>query len=200
LRASCIGSDIRHQRRCIEFGQRRRYGFVGQLGLFRIFGQLRRHGLVRLLGFKRFIEVNEVAVPAIVDASKPFLIALSLSLSVAACNRSTSPSDQAESGVAAPPADAANTAGSKFSVSSGRNGSDVSIGSRIDDSVITTKVKAALMRNGEIKGSDISVETRNGEVALSGFVDSAEQGEKAIDAVWNVDGVKAVESKLAIRK
>ena len=135
-----------------------------------------------------------MAVTAIVDASKRFLIVLSLGLSVAACNRSTPPSDQAESGVAAPPAGVA-----RFSASSGRNG-DVSIGSRIDDSVITTKVKAALMKNGEIKGSDISVETRDGEVVLSGFVDSAEQGEKAIDAVSNVDGVKAVESKLAIRK
>ncbi len=136
-----------------------------------------------------------MAVTAIVDASKRFLIVLSLGLSVAACNRSTPPSDQAESGVAAPPAGVA-----RFSASSGRNGADVSIGSRIDDSVITTKVKAALMKNGEIKGSDISVETRDGEVVLSGFVDSAEQGEKAIDAVSNVDGVKAVESKLAIRK
>jgi hyperosmotically inducible periplasmic protein len=141
-----------------------------------------------------------VTVTTIVDASKLFLVALSLGLSVAACSRSTSTPDQAESGAAAPPAGAVNTIGSAASMSSGPGGSDSSIGSRIDDSVITTKVKAMLTANDDIKGSDISVETRNGAVVLSGFVDSAEQGEKAVGAVRNVDGVKSVGSKLAVRK
>jgi osmotically-inducible protein OsmY len=141
-----------------------------------------------------------VTVPAIVDASKRFLIGLALGLSVTACSRSTSTPDQAESGVAALPTGAANAVGSMSSASSDRGGPDASIGSRIDDSVITTKVKAMLVADGEIKGSDISVETRNGEVVLSGFVDSAEQGEKAIDAARRVDGVKEVDSRLAVKK
>jgi hyperosmotically inducible periplasmic protein len=141
-----------------------------------------------------------VTVPTIADASKCFLLGLALGLSVAACSRSTSTPEQAESGAAASPAGVADAVGLASSASSGRGAPDASIGSRIDDSVITTKVKATLVADGEIKGSNISVETRNGEVVLSGFVDSAEQGERAIGAARRVDGVKAVDSRLAVRK
>jgi len=139
-------------------------------------------------------------VPAAVEARKRLLMGLALALSVAACSRSTSAPDQTESGVAAPPAGAASAVGATLPASSGHAGRDASIGGRIDDSVITTKVKAMLVADGEIKGSDINVETRNGDVVLSGFVDSEEQGEKAIDAVRRVNGVKEVDSRLSIRK
>ena len=53
----------------------------------------------------------------------------------------------------------------------------VTAGTELDDSVITTKVKTALMTDNVGKGGDTSVETRKGEVLLSGFVDSQAQAD-----------------------
>ena len=46
------------------------------------------------------------------------------------------------------------------------------VGTEIDDSVVTTKVKSALLGDQAIKGFDIKVETRKGMVLFSGFVDN----------------------------
>jgi hyperosmotically inducible protein len=70
----------------------------------------------------------------------------------------------------------------------------------VDDSVITTKVKTALMADSEIKGSDISVETNKGEVMLSGFVGNQAQIDKAIKVASAVDGVRGVENKMTVKR
>lgn len=73
------------------------------------------------------------------------------------------------------------------------------VGTEIDDTVITTKVKSALMGDKEIKPFDIKVETRKGVVLLSGFVDSQFQMDHAIAVARTVEGVKGTESGMTLR-
>ena len=58
----------------------------------------------------------------------------------------------------------------------------------IDDSVVTTKVKAALLNDTGLDSLAIKVETRKGEVQLSGFVDSQNQMDRAIAVAQEVKG------------
>lgn len=74
------------------------------------------------------------------------------------------------------------------------------IGTAIDDGIITTKVKTSLMADPDIKGLDIIVETRKGEVLLSGFVDSQVQIQRAINIAQRIEGVKSVNNKMALKK
>lgn len=75
-----------------------------------------------------------------------------------------------------------------------------SIGNEIDDSVVTTRVKTALLDSTEIKGFDIQVETRKGEVMLSGFVDSQPQIDQAVMVTQGIEGVKSVDNKLTLKQ
>ncbi|MFZ6766365.1 BON domain-containing protein [Undibacterium sp. Di26W] len=74
------------------------------------------------------------------------------------------------------------------------------VGNKIDDSVITTGVKAALLSDAQMKSMDVSVVTRKGEVQLSGFVDSDTQSQRAISIAKGVSGVTSVVNNLAIKK
>ena len=74
-----------------------------------------------------------------------------------------------------------------------------STGEYIDDSVITTKVKAALVEDPVTKAYQINVETFKGEVQLSGFVDSAQAKAKAGEVARGVKGVKSVKNNLAVK-
>jgi len=79
------------------------------------------------------------------------------------------------------------------------SGANSSASSAIDDSIITTKVKTALLGDADIKGTDINVETRQGEVMLSGFANSKAQVDKAIKLAGAVEGVKKVTDKTAVK-
>ncbi|MBT1077289.1 BON domain-containing protein [Geobacter grbiciae] len=74
-----------------------------------------------------------------------------------------------------------------------------STGQYIDDSVITTKVKAAILEEPSLKMLQISVKTYNGTVQLSGFVDSAQSVNKAGAVAGSVEGVKAVKNDLVVK-
>lgn len=63
----------------------------------------------------------------------------------------------------------------------------------VTDTWITTKVKASLLASNGVPGTDISVETVNGVVTLSGEVESAEQIERAIEITEEIDGVTEVQ-------
>jgi hyperosmotically inducible protein len=65
---------------------------------------------------------------------------------------------------------------------------------------MTTKVKTALLADPDIKSSDISVETKKGEVMLSGFVNNQNQIERATTLAQNVEGVKKVQNKLSVKQ
>lgn len=74
-----------------------------------------------------------------------------------------------------------------------------SLGTEIDDSVITTKVKSALLRDSGLESFDIKVETSKGKVKLSGFVDNQNQMDRAIVVAQGIDGVRTVENKMSIK-
>ena len=73
------------------------------------------------------------------------------------------------------------------------------VGKVLDDSVLTAKVKAALLRERGIKSTDVKVETNQGRVLLSGFVDSEDQKKRALNVASSVDGVKEVRDGINVR-
>ncbi|MEW6260255.1 MAG: BON domain-containing protein [Thermodesulfobacteriota bacterium] len=74
-----------------------------------------------------------------------------------------------------------------------------SAGEFIDDSVITTKVKALLAADNLLKSFEVGVETYKGTVQLSGFVGSKEAVQKAEQIARSVQGVKAVRNDLIVK-
>lgn len=74
-----------------------------------------------------------------------------------------------------------------------------STGEYIDDTVITTKVKAALIQDEELKAHEINVETFKGVVQLSGFVKERSDIGKATALVKDIDGVKSVKNDLLVK-
>jgi len=72
-------------------------------------------------------------------------------------------------------------------------------GRAVDDSVITGKVKAALVADPTTKAHQIEVETFQGRVQLSGFVESSEARSRAVEIAKNVEGVKDVKNSLQLR-
>ena len=72
-------------------------------------------------------------------------------------------------------------------------------GEYVDDSAITTKVKAAILNDSSLKVFQINVETFKGQVQLSGFVDSAQSVKKAGEVARSVGGVKSVKNNLIVK-
>jgi hyperosmotically inducible protein len=73
------------------------------------------------------------------------------------------------------------------------------VGQYFDDSVITTKVKAALVNDPTTKATEINVETFKGVVQLSGFVSSQDAAYRAVDLARGVGGVKAVTNEMRLK-
>jgi osmotically-inducible protein OsmY len=72
-------------------------------------------------------------------------------------------------------------------------------GEYVDDSVITTKVKAAILGEPGLKVAEINVETFKGVVQLSGFVSSREDMDKAVQVARNVGGVTSVKNSMQLK-
>jgi len=72
-------------------------------------------------------------------------------------------------------------------------------GEYIDDSVITTKVKAAIFDDPVTKVLEIKVKTFKGEVQLSGFVSSRAAANRAIELARGVRGVTSVKDDMQIK-
>jgi osmotically-inducible protein OsmY len=70
----------------------------------------------------------------------------------------------------------------------------------VDDSAITMKVKAALAGDPRTKAHQVNVETREGVVQLSGFVDNSEAKSTAEELARSVDNVKSVDNELSVKK
>jgi hyperosmotically inducible protein len=70
----------------------------------------------------------------------------------------------------------------------------------VDDGAITMKVKAALAGDPRTKAHQVNVETREGVVQLSGFVDSSEAKSTAEELARSVDSVKSVDNELSVKK
>ena len=73
------------------------------------------------------------------------------------------------------------------------------LGSQVDDAVITSSVKKALLAESTINSFDLQVETRNGTVQLSGFVNDQAQIAKALATTRTVTGVKTVENGVTLK-
>lgn len=76
---------------------------------------------------------------------------------------------------------------------------ETTVETKIDDGIITTKVKSALLKDTGLKSFDIKVETHKGEVQLSGFVDSENQIDRAIAIAQEIEGVRNVDNKMSIK-
>ncbi|MBK0031565.1 BON domain-containing protein [Erwinia sp. S43] len=72
-------------------------------------------------------------------------------------------------------------------------------GGYIDDTVITTKVKAELLHDQSLKSTAIGVETFKGRVQLSGFISSPQMANRAVEITRGVAGVKSVVNNLQIK-
>ena len=73
------------------------------------------------------------------------------------------------------------------------------IGKYVDDSVLTAKVKTALLRENGLKSTDVGVESYRGRVLLSGFVHDDGQRKKALLVASKVDGVLSVKDGMTVR-
>lgn len=74
-----------------------------------------------------------------------------------------------------------------------------SAGEYVSDSVITTKVKAAILKESTLKSSEINVETYKGVVQLSGFVNSKADIAKAAEVARSVKGVTSVKNDMRLK-
>jgi osmotically-inducible protein OsmY len=74
-----------------------------------------------------------------------------------------------------------------------------STGQYMDDTAITTKVKAAIFNEPSLKSKEINVETSKGRVQLSGFVGSAEDINRAATVARGVNGVTSVKNDMRLK-
>jgi hyperosmotically inducible protein len=72
-------------------------------------------------------------------------------------------------------------------------------GAVIEDGVITTKIKAALLTDPDVKGLRIGVDTHDGVVILSGFVDKATSRDRAASIARDTGGVRGVDNQLVVK-
>ena len=73
------------------------------------------------------------------------------------------------------------------------------LGSQVDDAVVTSGIKKALLADPTISSFDLQVETRDGTVQLSGFVNDQAQIAKALAITRTVAGVKTVENGVTLK-
>lgn len=74
-----------------------------------------------------------------------------------------------------------------------------STGEYFDDMVLSTKVRASILGDSRLKILQINIETYKGVVQLSGFVDTADAANRAVDLARRVRGVKMVNNSLIVK-
>jgi len=74
-----------------------------------------------------------------------------------------------------------------------------SAGEYLDDTVITTRVKAAIIKDEELKASEINVETFKGVVQLSGFVSDRSDIARATEVAEDIKGVVSVKNDIRLK-
>lgn len=73
------------------------------------------------------------------------------------------------------------------------------VGKAIDDATITTRIKARFVRDSSVKARDIKVETSQGVVQLSGFVNNETEKTRAADIAREVPGVREVRNDVIVQ-
>ena len=125
------------------------------------------------------------------------LLAVLLATTIVGCGKHDAVEDAA--GSASAPV-TTGTGSRTESSGTGATGGASGVGTVIDDSVITTKLKTAILADATLKGTDIAVETRNGEVLLTGIVSSAAQKDHAGKVAQAISGAKGVNNKINVKK
>jgi len=74
-----------------------------------------------------------------------------------------------------------------------------STGEYVDDTAVTTKVKAELIKDPVVKARQVDVTTFKGTVQLSGFVDTEEQKSRAAEITRGIPGVREVKNNIAVK-
>lgn len=72
-------------------------------------------------------------------------------------------------------------------------------GEYFDDSVLTSKVKAAILNEPNLSSAEINVETFKGVVQLSGFVSSRADIKRAVEIARGINGVKSVKNDMQLK-
>lgn len=104
------------------------------------------------------------------------------------------PAPAPDTSATTPPASSASTAPAPAASDTANNAANAA-----EDTVITAKVKAALLADTDVKGLDIKVETNQGTVSLSGTVTSQAQIDNAMRITRNIEGVKNVDNKMTVK-
>ena len=74
-----------------------------------------------------------------------------------------------------------------------------STGQYVDDTAITTRVKAAIFNEPTLKSAEINVETFKGRVQLSGFVSTRANIDRAVVIAQGVSGVSSVSNEMRVK-
>jgi len=83
-----------------------------------------------------------------------------------------------------------------FSLGCASTSTQEGTGEYVDDSVITTKVKAAIFNEPNLKSAEINVETFKGTVQLSGFLNSQSDVNRVVEIARGIKGVKSVKNDM----
>ena len=115
--------------------------------------------------------------------------------SVAGCNRGQpDAAQQSQAQTSAPPATDGGSSAANANPSSPSDAG--ALKSTVEDTTVTAKVKAALLASDGIQATDISVETQQGVVILTGKVADASQVKRAAEIAQGIEGVRAVDNRL----
>jgi osmotically-inducible protein OsmY len=74
-----------------------------------------------------------------------------------------------------------------------------STGEYVEDSVLTGRVKAAILAEPSLRSMEINVETFKGRVQLSGFVNSQADIDRAVAMVRGMSGVSSVKNDMRLK-
>lgn len=74
-----------------------------------------------------------------------------------------------------------------------------SFGEYVDDTSLTTRVKAALLADKQVSGLAINVETFKGVVQLSGFANNEAERRRAHELAHGVKGVTTVRNDVLLK-
>ena len=67
-------------------------------------------------------------------------------------------------------------------------------GQYVDDTTLTARAKAALVKDDQVSATDFNVDVYKGNVTLTGVAKSAEEARRAVEDIRKVPGVKSVKN------
>ena len=71
-------------------------------------------------------------------------------------------------------------------------------GQKVDDTTISARAKAALIKDSNVKSSDFSIEVYQGNVTLTGVARNSTEAKLAVEDIRSVDGVKSLKNDVRI--